>query len=156
MKRRSLILGLVSAAALVIGGVAPSASASTTHSGWERFLIVQTDETATINPVIGDGPIHARGRDVQVNNHRDRFAFPAGAVKIDHYATAHHESFDPKTCVGRVSETGVYTVNGGTGRYSNASGHGNYRLQVYFIGCHQGDPSNVFSLVIHASGPLSY
>lgn len=156
MKRRSLILGLVSATALVVGGVAPSASASTTHSGHEHFLVVQTDETATTNPLFGSGPIHARGTDVEVSNSRDRFVFPAGALKIDHHATSHHESFDPRTCVARVTESGTYVVSGGTGRYGHATGHGSYRLQVYFIGCTEGDPSNQFSLVINADGPLSY
>lgn len=155
MKGRSVILGLVSAAALVLGGIAPSASASARISGWEHFLLVSTSENG--NPtVVGTGPIHAVGTDIAVNNHRDRFKFPAGAVKVDHYATSHHESFDPTTCVGRATESGTYTIAGGTGKYEDARGHGTYRLKVYFIGCTEGDPSNVFSLVINASGPLSY
>ena len=155
MKRRSVILGLVSAAALVVGGVAPAASADSRVSGFERFLLVSTSEQG--NPtIVGNGPVHARGTDIAVNNHRDRFKFPAGALKIEHYATSHSESFDPRTCVGRAPESGTYQVVGGTGRYEGASGPGTYHLQVYVIGCTEGDPSNVFSLVIKAKGPLSY
>jgi hypothetical protein len=155
VKRRHIVLGAISALALTIGGIAPAASATTSHSGTEHFLILQTNETST-PPVIGTGPIHAAGTDLQLNNHHDRFVFPRGALRIYHAAKASHQSFDPKTCLGTFTERGVYTVIGGTGAYSQATGHGSYHLTAYFFGCTQNDPNNVFSLTLHADGPLSY
>jgi hypothetical protein len=34
--------------------------------------------------------------------------------------------------------------------------HGRYKVQGYFIGCDENDPSNVLSITIRAHGPLSY
>lgn len=155
MKRRHLVLVVVGALALTIGGIVPAASSASSHSGTEHFLILQTSEVGS-PPVIGTGPIHAAGTDVQVNDTRDRFVFPKGAVKIRHKAKASHESFDPKTCLGTFTERGVYKVTGGTRAYSHATGHGTYNVKGYFFGCTENDPSNVLSVTIHARGPLSY
>jgi hypothetical protein len=110
---------------------------------------------AEVPPVIARGPIHAAGTDIQVNN-LDRFVLPNGALRIRHHARASHESFDPKTCLGTFSERGVYKITAGTGAYSHLTGHGHYRVQGYFIGCTENDPSNVLSVIIRAHGPLSY
>ncbi|MFL6099745.1 MAG: hypothetical protein ACJ71T_07310 [Actinomycetales bacterium] len=91
-----------------------------------------------------------------MNNHRDAFVFPKGELQVNHHATSHHESFDPRTCLDRVSERGTYRVVAGTGRYRHATGHGTYRLTGYFAGCTDGDPNNFFTQTIQASGPLSY
>lgn len=155
MKRHHLVLGLISALTLTVGGAVPGAAAARSHSGIEHFLVVQTSDTGS-PPIIGKGPIHAAGTDVQVNDSRDRFVFPQGALRIRHHAKASHESFDPKTCLGTFSERGVYTVTGGTGAYSHVTGHGRYKVQGYFIGCDENDPSNVLSVTIRAHGPLSY
>jgi len=133
----------------------PGAAADRSHSGIEHFLVVQTSETGT-PPVIGTGPIHAAGKDIQVNDNLDRFVFPKGALRIRHHAKSSHESFDPKTCLGTFSERGVYRIAAGTGAYSDVKGHGRYKVQGYFIGCTENDPSNVLSVVIRAHGPLSY
>lgn len=155
MKRRHIVLGAISALAITIGGIAPAASATTTHSGTEHFLVLQTSEQSA-PPLIGTGPIHAAGIDLQLNNHHDRFVFPKGALRIWHTAKASNESFDPTTCLATFTERGVYTVLSGTGAYSHATGHGTYHLTGYFFGCTPDDPNNVFSLTLHADGPLSY
>jgi hypothetical protein len=48
--------------------------------------------------VIANGPVHARGTDLQVSNSIDRFVFGARDLKIDHKVTAgtSHDSFDPR------------------------------------------------------------
>lgn len=155
MKRRHVILGSLSAIALVIAGVAPSAiGTTTTSSGTQHFLIVQTSETGN-PPVVATGPIHALGTDVQVNGHRDRFEFPAGVLRINHKATSHRESFDPTTCLGRFTESGTFTIIDGTKAYRNVTGSGTYHVRGYFVGCTEGDPSNTVSIVITASGSVS-
>jgi hypothetical protein len=155
VKRRYLVFGLMTAVTLIVGGAVPGAAAAKSHSGIEHFLVVQTSEAAP-PPLIGTGPIHAAGTDVQVNDNRDRFVFPKGTLRIKHHAKSSHESFDPKTCLGTFSERGVYKVTSGTGAYSDVSGHGRYKVQGYFIGCDDNDPSNVLSVTIRAHGPLSY
>jgi hypothetical protein len=155
MKRRHIVIGAVSAVLLAVGGAAPAASANTTHSGTEHILILQTSDTGP-QVIIANGPIHAQGRDITVNDNRDRFVFPKGNLAVWHKANTSHESFDPKTCLGRFTEKGVFTVLGGTGRYSHATGHGSYSLQGLFVGCAQNKPPTLFQLKINASGPLSY
>jgi hypothetical protein len=92
---------------------------------------------------------------VVVNNHRDRFVFPKGALIVRHRATSHRDSFDKVTCYGRHTESGIYRVLGGTRAYSHASGLGTYTLVVQFVGCSQTKPPRVFMFEVNASGPLS-
>jgi hypothetical protein len=155
MKRRHIIIGAVSAALLAIGGAAPAASASTTHSGIEHILILESGVNGP-QVIIANGPIHAQGRDIAVSNNRDRFVFPKGNLAVWHQAKTSHQSFDPKTCLGTFSETGVFKVVGGSGRYDDATGHGTYTLHGYAVGCSQNKPPKVFQLTIKATGPISY
>jgi len=105
--------------------------------------------------VTASGPIHAAGRDVVVNDNRDRFVFPKGTLVVAHHAVSSHDSFDPTTCLGRATETGTYQIVRGTDAYSGASGHGTYHVKVLIQGCNQNRPLNQFLLEIHASGPLT-
>jgi hypothetical protein len=156
VKRRHVVLSLISASALVVGGFAPSAIGVTTStSGTEHFLVLSTTESDS-SPMVANGPIHARGTDVAVTDNRDRFVFPDGVLRIHHVATSHRESFDPVTCLGRFSEKGTYTVIDGTKAYRNATGNGTYTVKGFFLGCTEGDPSNVTTVTIRASGPLSF
>jgi hypothetical protein len=155
MKRRHIVIGAVSAVLLAVGGAAPAASAHSMHSGTEHILALQSNVNGP-QVVIANGPIHARGYDVSISNHRDRFVFPKGSLSIWHTPTTSHSSFDPKTCLGTFSETGVFKVVGGSGRYDDATGHGTYTLHVYTVGCSQKKPPKVFQLTIKATGPISY
>ena len=156
MKRGHIVLGAACAAVLAMGGVAPSASASTVHaSGTEHILILQSSADGP-QVVIANGPLHARGQDVTVTNNRDRFVFARGDLKIWHHAQTSHNSYDPKTCLARFSETGIYRVLGGTGAYAGAAGQGTYSLHGLSVGCSQNKPPSLFELKISASGPLSY
>ncbi len=105
--------------------------------------------------VIGNGPIHAHGRDVVVNQHVDRFVFPKGSITIKHRnTTGQHQRFDPVTCYGTFHQRGVYRVTGGTGAYSGARGHGKFRVRGAFFGCRPHQPPRIFQLTLHAAGPL--
>ena len=136
-----------------IAGVAGTASASPV-TGTEHFLILQTG-TSQVPSVTASGPIHAAGRDIVVSDNRDRFVFPKGTLIVDHHAVSSHDSFDPKTCLGRATETGTYRIVRGTHAYSGASGHGTYHVKVLIQGCNQNRPPKQFLLEIHASGPLT-
>ena len=121
----------------------------------EHFILLQTSPADNATPiVIATGPVHARGTDVQVTNTKDRFVFPKGALIVLHHAKHSKDTFDPVTCYGTHTESGVYQVAGGTRAYDGAHGYGSYALRISFVGCSQNQPPDVFSLRIDASGPL--
>ena len=66
------------------------------------------------------------------NNGKSSFDFRAGKLTVNHTQTSggSQPSVNLKTCVASQTEGGVYTVIGGTGRFSGATGHGKYK--IYF------------------------
>ena len=65
-----------SAVVLGVGGLVVPTLPAAAASGMETIRILQTtDSNAT---VIGTGPIHARGKDVQVDDTHDVLKFPQG------------------------------------------------------------------------------
>ncbi len=57
--------------------------------------------------------------------------FRAGTLTVRHTETSGGtHSLNPKTCVVSFSEGGIYTVLGGTGKFSGATGHGKYQIRV--------------------------
>ncbi len=139
--------------------VVPSAAAGGRHGGGhtrvERFLLISTNpDTTNDQPVLGFGPIHAKGTDHVVSDTQDVFVFPAGTLSVTHKPKKTHESSDPVTCLFTFSERGTYRITGGTGAYAGAWGHGNYRVQGTSIGCDQNAAPEVFTLTINAKGPL--
>ena len=152
MRLRAVIAALV-VTGTAVAGLSGTASASSV-TGTEHFLILQTGDSR-VPSVTGSGPIHAAGRDIVVNDNRDRFVFPKGSLIVVHHAVRSHESFDPKTCLVRVDETGNYQVVRGTDAYHGASGHGTYHAEVLSQGCNPNRPPKQFVLEVHASGPLT-
>ena len=134
-----------------------AASHSARHHGLQRFLALSTDASSNAaQVVIANGPIHARGTDTVIDDNNDVFSFPAGSIDVHHAAKHQHDSFDPVTCLGRHTESGTYRITGGTGAYAAASGRGHYTVNVYFVGCSQTAPPDVFQLVIKAAGPIRF
>ena len=104
-------------------------------------------------PVLGFGPIHAKGVDKQVSGHKDIFTFPNGSLIIRHQRVSGSRSHDSATCLFRFTERGTYQVARGTGAYVGAHGHGHYVVHGKFVACHRGPP--VAAMVqIRAHGPL--
>ena len=158
--RHSLRAATVAVVATVtlVGALTVTAAASAsarTVSGTEHITGLSTSPNGAMT-IIARGPLHARGRDVVVNANRDRFVFPKGALIIRHVAVKQHDTFDKATCYGTHTETGTYRVLGGTRAYAHASGHGQYRVFVQFVGCSQANPPKVFILQLNAAGPLSF
>ena len=120
----------------------------------QRFLVIDTNPREKPNPpVLGFGPIHAKGVDKQVSGHKDIFKFPRGSLVIRHQRTSQSQSHDPATCLFRFSERGTYQVARGTGAYVGAHGHGHYVVHGKFVACSQGPPA-AFVVQIRAHGPL--
>ena len=140
------------ASALAVGGAVAHA-ASSVPTEFIQFL--SSDPNG--NPVVvANGPIHTHGTDLALDAHHDRITFPKGTLLVRHSAVSQHASFDRATCYGRQTESGTYTVNGGSGAYAKASGRGIYRLVAQFVGCSHTQPPKVFMLQIRAEGPLSF
>jgi hypothetical protein len=150
MRLRLAIAALAMTGAAVVAFATPASASPVT--GTEHFLLLQTDLNGPTT-VVGTGPIHAAGRDVQLSNTRDRFVFPKGTLIITHHPVSNHASFDPKTCLGRFNEHGTYQVARGTDAYAGASGSGTYHAEVVQQGC--GPTPKQYVLEIHASGPLT-
>jgi hypothetical protein len=158
MKLHRSIIAATAAVLLSIAGAAPMAAAhaaQASHHGNQRLLALGTDVNAA-PVVIANGPIHAAGTDVVINDSRDRFVFPEGNLRVWHQPKTSNESFDPTTCLGTFTERGVYKIVGGSGAYANVSGHGTYSVQGYFVGCDQNSPPTVFIFTINAHGPISF
>ena len=121
----------------------------------ERFLAISTNPKENAKPILlGFGPIHAKGVDKPITNHKDEFRFPNGSLIIRHQKVAGHRQNDPATCLFRFFERGTYQVVRGTGDYVGAHGHGHYRLHAKFVGCDPDAPPDAFVIMIRAHGPL--
>lgn len=147
-------VSVLAAAGLVTTAVASSASSAVPT---EHIVGLQNNPTKNgVAVVIGNGPIHAHGKDVVVNGHTDRFVFPKGSITVKHRNTTKaHRHFDPVTCYSTFQQSGVYRVIGGTGAYSGASGHGKFIVRGAAWGCSRHKPPRIFQLTLHAAGPLS-
>lgn len=153
------VWGALGVAALATAGLVGTAAASSAGSAsravpTERIVGLQNNPRANgFAVVIGNGPIHAHGKDVVVSGHVDRFVFPRGSITIRHRNTAQHQHFDKVTCYGVFTERGVYRVTRGSGAYAGAHGHGKFSVKGTSFGC--GKQPRIFQLVLHAAGPLS-
>jgi hypothetical protein len=155
--RRRSILALT----ILLLGVFFTVPSAASHAGAtaagraQRFLLVSDNPSDNAKPIIlGFGPVHAKGIDRQVTNHKDLFVFPNGKLVVRHVVVAHHRRHDPATCLFTFRQRGTYKITDGSGDYANARGHGHFHLKGTFVACgHQGPP-DYFSLTIEASGSI--
>ncbi|HJY96479.1 MAG TPA: hypothetical protein VJ371_16125 [Streptosporangiaceae bacterium] len=101
------------------GGGAPDSSGRT-----EYFHVASTKAAGPgaiiVTGVFTDGGIEHPGRSV------DNAVFGDGTFRIDHSAGHPATSFNSKTCVGTITQTGPFRVYDGTGRFSGLQGSGTY------------------------------
>ena len=140
---------------LPISSAAASQSAGSHTTGLQRFLVLSTHPSDNTPTVLAFGPIHAKGIDKTINNHKDVFVFPKGKLVIKHHATARHHFRHPTTGLFKERERGHYRIARGTGAYAGARGHGHYHVSVTAIGCGRHHPPGTFVLQIKARGPIS-
>ena len=82
--------------------------------------------TIIITGVVNAGGTEHPGRAI------DDAAFAGGSFRIDHSAGHPTASFNPKTCVGTITETGPFRVYDGTGRFAALQGSGTYRFYATY------------------------
>lgn len=114
----------VAASVVAVGAVAVVwAGSATGTTGSQRFSISATDNGGT---VWASGPISGSGRDKPLSENLDKFIFPAGSVLVSHHATSQNQTFDPRSCLSRFTESGTYQLSSGTGAYRGVTGSGTY------------------------------
>jgi hypothetical protein len=172
MKKYALFVVAALTSVLSVFGLASSAGAGTTPTpapvtacvctpppgpvvrGFERFQILSTSPDAQ-PVVIANGLIHARGRDVQINDNLDKFVFPNGWLLVSHHTLAGtaHNRFDAVTCLDTYTERGTYRIIAGYGADRGITGYGTYHLEVDTVGADRNHP-DLFIEHIGASGPI--
>ena len=95
-----------------------------------------------------------------MGNRTDTFKFSNGSFRVRHSPGHGPQSFNPRTCLVKVSQHGTYRLSHGTGKYAGIKGHGRYHVTVLAIGarnangkCSQRKAPVAFQQIIKASGP---
>jgi hypothetical protein len=129
-------------------------------SGIEHFQLVTTSATARTGHVIARGVFTAPATDI-MGNRTDTFKFSNGSFRVRHSPGHGPQSFNPRTCLVKVSQHGTYKLSHGTGKYAGIKGHGRYHVTVLAIGarnangkCSQRKAPVAFQQIIKASGPV--
>ena len=96
----------------------------------ERFYVASTNPAGPgaiiVTGVINAGGIEHPGRAV------DNAVIDGSTFRIDHSAGQPTVRFDPKTCVGTITQTGPFSVSGATGSLSQLNGSGTYRFNAEY------------------------
>jgi hypothetical protein len=141
LKRMAVSAVAVGAAAVVWSGSAMGTTGS------QRFSVSAGNAGGS---VYASGPISGSGRDVVLGQNADKFVFTNGWVLVSHSATSQNQSFDPRTCLSRFTESGTYQLVKGTGVYRGVTGSGTYSAKGTSRGC---DPKTASSrFFVTASG----
>jgi hypothetical protein len=145
-KRAGLVATLGAVVATVLGLAVPAGASPITASpaavtGAEHFQVMSTATNNSPNsPLIAWGVFTGAGVDRQISSNAagtkgvDTFIFPNGKFTVKHTAKTQKQSFNTKTCFYAFSQTGVFALSGGTGKYKGISGSGKYTLSVVGIG----------------------
>jgi len=146
-RKRAAITALLGAAVATVVGLAVPAGASPLAgqpgavTGTEHFQVMSTaTNNSPSSPLIAWGVFTGAGVDREISSNPagtkgvDTFTFAGGKFKVTHTAKTQKQSFNARTCFFSFSETGVFTLSGGTGKYKGISGSGKYALTVVGIG----------------------
>jgi hypothetical protein len=162
--RIASLAGIAAAAAALSLGVPAIAAqgAAPAATGTEHFQLVSTSATSSTAPVIAYGVFTAPAVD-HMGSNVDKFVFRNGSFKVRHVnGKGGKQSFNPKTCLTKVSQPGTYRIFGGTGKYAGIRGHGKFVFSLLAIGaknsmgkCTRTKPPIAFQQIIRASGPVT-
>jgi hypothetical protein len=159
-------IGITAAAcAVAVAGVTAASAASPAGarpaaSGTEHFYAMTTSQTSNQDSAIATGVFTAGGVDM-TGRTADTLKFPGGTLKINHGAAHGKQTLNPQTCLFTASETGNYTISGGTGVYAGISGHGTAKITILAVAarnskgqCSQTLTPVAWQQVIEGSGPI--
>jgi hypothetical protein len=149
-------------AAVLLGAavsVATPLAASAAGGGTEHFTLVFNSETGP-GSIFASGAFTAGGTDYQGHS-TDEAVFADGAFKIHHAHVKGTSKFDAKTCTGHQGGSGPYKIDGGYGAYAGIKASGTAHLNgTIETGRSANGKCNfhditAYSLIVHASGPVS-
>jgi hypothetical protein len=155
----------VAACAMAVAGVTAASAASPAGarpgaSGTEHFYAMTTSPTSTQDSAIATGVFTAGGVDM-TGRTADTLKFPGGTLQVNHGAAQGKQTLNPMTCLFTASETGKYTISGGTGVYAGISGHGTAKISILAVAarnskgqCSQTLTPVAWQQVIEGSGPI--
>jgi len=100
-------------------------------SRWTEYFHVASTNPAGLGVIIvtgafSDGGVEHPGRTI------DRAVFNGGSFRIDHSAGHPTSRFNPKTCVGTITQTGPFHLYDGTGRFAGINGSGTYQFDATY------------------------
>ncbi len=100
-------------------------------SRWAEYFHVASTNPAGPGVIIvtgafSDGGVEHPGRTI------DQAVFNGGRFRIDHSAGHPTSRFNPKTCVGTITQTGPFHVYDGTGRFAGINGSGTYQFDATY------------------------
>jgi hypothetical protein len=100
-------------------------------SRWAEYFHVASTNPAGPGVIIvtgafSDGGVEHPGRAI------DQAVFNGGSFRIDHSAGHPTSRFNPKTCVGTITQTGPFHVYDGTGRFAGINGSGTYQFDATY------------------------
>lgn len=146
-RKRAAVVAMTGAAVAagvvlaVPAGASPLAAGPAAVTGAEHFQVMSTaTNNSPTSPLIAWGVFTGAGVDRQISSNAagtkgvDNFIFANGKFTVTHTAKTQKQSFNTKTCFYSFSQTGVFTLSGGTGKYKGISGSGKYTLSVVGIG----------------------
>jgi len=138
----------VAASVVAVGAVAVVwAGSATGTTGSQRFSVSGGNKGGS---VYASGPISGSGRDIVMGQNADTFVFPGGSVLVSHQASSQNQTVDPRSCLGRFTESGTYQLVSGTGVYRGVTGSGTYSARGTSRGCDQKTATNRY--FVSASG----
>jgi hypothetical protein len=165
-KSQLIAVGITAAAcAMAVAGMTAASAASPAGarpgvSGTEHFYVMTTSPTSTRDSAIATGVFTAAGVDM-TGRTVDTLKFPGGTFKVNHGAAQGKQTLNPKTCLFTASQTGKYTISGGTGVYAGISGRGTAKISILTVAarnskgqCSQTLTPLAWQQVIEGSGPI--
>ena len=120
--------------AMAIAVMALGSSPASAATGRQDFILVTSGSTeGPTGRVAAVGTVNATGTAQRLSftvsptgevREDTRYTFPSGSVVNSFVGRPETFTFDPRTCITRLSIGGTYTIHSGTGVFEGASGGG--------------------------------
>src|SRR4051794_22433948 len=131
LAKRALVAAL--AVGAVLAGSSPAAARTSAAETFSGFIVASSasgTREVVSSAVVAKGAFSGIGRDVEIPNlpddpedvSRDDLVFTGGAMHLVTTTLGSTSSIDPRTCIGTFKLKQTQTIQGGTGRFSHASG----------------------------------
>ena len=152
--RQGTLVAITTATVAALGAATASASAAT-----ERFSFMGTVSDGSYS-VIATGAF-TDGGIAKVRNGRGKLWLRDGTISLKTRHGKPKVHVDQESCVGKVTESGTYTLVGGTGAYKGIRGSGTFKGRYTAVGrkvdgaCSRTTHPAAAQLILKARGPVT-